>query len=32
MTRKRVNEGLLESVSTRVRVCDGRGFVVETGL
>ena len=32
MTRKRVNEGLLESVSTVCTVCDGRGFVVETGL
>ncbi len=32
MTRKRVNEGLLESVSTVCTVCDGRGFVVEAGL
>ncbi len=32
MTRKRVNEGLLESVSTVCSVCDGRGFVVATGL
>jgi ribonuclease E len=32
MTRKRVNEGLLESVSSICTVCDGRGFVVETGL
>lgn len=32
MTRKRVNEGLLESVSSVCSVCDGRGFVVETGL
>ncbi len=32
MTRKRVNEGLLESVSRICTVCDGRGFVVETGL
>ncbi len=32
MTRKRVNEGLLESVSKICTVCDGRGFVVETGL
>ena len=32
MTRKRVNEGLLESVSKICSVCDGRGFVVETGL
>ena len=32
MTRKRVNEGLLESVSTICQVCDGRGFLVETGL
>ncbi len=32
MTRKRVNEGLLESVSKVCTVCDGRGFVVETGL
>ena len=32
MTRKRVNEGLLESVSTICQVCDGRGFLLETGL
>ena len=32
MTRKRVNEGLLESVSSVCSVCDGRGFVVATGL
>jgi ribonuclease E len=32
MTRKRVNEGLLESVSSLCLVCDGRGFVLETGL
>jgi ribonuclease E len=32
MTRKRVNEGLLESVSSVCTVCDGRGFVVATGL
>ncbi len=32
MTRKRVNEGLLESVSTVCSVCDGRGFVLSTGL
>jgi ribonuclease E len=32
MTRKRVNEGLLESVSSVCTVCDGRGFIVETGL
>jgi ribonuclease E len=32
MTRKRVNEGLLESVSKICAVCDGRGFVVATGL
>ncbi|MGH9021157.1 MAG: Rne/Rng family ribonuclease, partial [Acidimicrobiales bacterium] len=32
MTRKRVNEGLIESVSTVCTVCDGRGFVVATGL
>jgi ribonuclease E len=32
MTRKRVNEGLLESVSSVCSVCDGRGFLVETGL
>jgi len=32
MTRKRVNEGLLESVSSVCTVCDGRGFVVSTGL
>ena len=32
MTRKRVHEGLLESVSKVCAVCDGRGFVLETGL
>jgi ribonuclease E len=32
MTRKRVNEGLIESVSSVCTVCDGRGFIVETGL
>ncbi len=32
MTRKRVSEGLLESVSSVCSVCDGRGFVVDTGL
>jgi ribonuclease E len=32
MTRKRVNEGLLESLSVVCSVCDGRGFVVKTGL
>ena len=32
MTRKRVNEGLLESVSSICTVCDGRGFVLSTGL
>ena len=32
MTRKRVNEGLLESVSSVCAVCDGRGFIVATGL
>jgi ribonuclease E len=32
MTRKRINEGLLESVSSVCTVCDGRGFIVETGL
>ena len=32
MTRKRVNEGLLESVSSVCAACDGRGFVVATGL
>jgi len=32
MTRKRVNEGLLESVSKACAVCDGRGFVLDTGL
>jgi len=29
MTRKRVNEGLLESVSKLCAVCDGRGFVLD---
>jgi len=32
MTRKRVNEGLLESVSSVCAVCDGRGFVVSLGM
>jgi ribonuclease E len=32
MTRKRVNEGLLESVSTTCTMCDGRGFVLEAGF
>ncbi len=32
MTRKRVNEGLLESVSNVCTVCDGRGFLLEAGL
>ncbi|HQT99941.1 MAG TPA: Rne/Rng family ribonuclease [Acidimicrobiales bacterium] len=32
MTRKRVNEGLLESVSTICNVCEGRGFLVQAGL
>ena len=32
MTRKRVNEGLLESVSSTCAVCDGRGFVLSAGL
>jgi ribonuclease E len=32
MTRKRVNEGLLESVSSICAVCEGRGFVLEAGL
>ncbi|HEV3188033.1 MAG TPA: Rne/Rng family ribonuclease [Acidimicrobiales bacterium] len=32
MTRKRVNEGLLESLSVVCSVCDGRGFIVKTGL
>jgi len=32
MTRKRVNEGLLESVSSTCAVCDGRGFVLAAGL
>ena len=32
MTRKRVNEGLLESVSKICNVCEGRGFLVEAGL
>jgi len=32
MTRKRVNEGLLESLSVVCSVCEGRGFIVKTGL
>ena len=32
MTRKRVNEGLLESVSSTCAVCEGRGFVLSAGL
>jgi ribonuclease E len=32
MTRKRVIEGLLESLSVVCGICDGRGFIVKTGL
>ena len=28
MTRKRIGEGLLESVSTRCEHCDGRGVII----
>ena len=29
MTRKRIGEGLVESVSTRCEHCDGRGLLVD---
>jgi ribonuclease E len=29
MTRKRVSEGLLESVSTTCETCAGRGFTID---
>ena len=32
MTRKRVNEGLLESLSSVCSMCEGRGFIVDTAL
>ena len=32
MTRKRVSEGLLESVSTVCSVCEGRGIILDPGL
>ncbi len=32
MTRKRIGEGLLESLSSRCPHCDGRGHLLETGL
>ena len=32
MTRKRIGEGLLESVSTRCEQCDARGLIVENEL
>jgi ribonuclease G len=32
MTRKRVSEGLLESVSTTCETCQGRGFLIDQNL
>jgi ribonuclease E len=32
MTRKRVSEGLLESVSTTCETCSGRGFLIDQNL
>ena len=32
MTRKRVSEGLLESVSTPCAVCEGRGTILDPEL
>jgi len=32
MTRKRVSEGLLESVSTTCETCMGRGFLIDQNL
>jgi ribonuclease E len=32
MTRKRIGEGLIESLSTGCPTCDGRGFVFDDGL
>ena len=32
MTRKRIGEGLLESLTTKCPECDGRALVVDTGL
>jgi Ribonuclease G/E len=32
MTRKRVSEGLLESVSTTCETCLGRGFLIDQSL
>ncbi len=32
MTRKRVSEGLLESVSTGCETCHGRGFLIDESL
>jgi ribonuclease E len=32
MTRKRIGEGLLESVSSTCPVCDGRGIVFDDEL
>ena len=32
MTRKRVSEGLLESVSTVCTVCEGRGIILDPDL
>ena len=29
MTRKRVSEGLIESLSTTCQICEGRGIVLE---
>ena len=32
MTRKRVSEGLLESVSATCETCQGRGFLIDQNL
>ncbi|MDA8366195.1 MAG: ribonuclease E/G, partial [Actinomycetota bacterium] len=32
MTRKRVSEGLIESLSTTCTVCDGRGIVIDASV
>ncbi len=32
MTRKRVSEGLLESVSTICEACNGRGIVLDAAV
>jgi ribonuclease E len=32
MTRKRIGEGLVESVSARCEPCDGRGLILDPAL